>query len=304
MTIRGTLCALGMVVALGCGVEQAASGMKDASGAAEFAETAAPSDAGRSALDLSKEISQATAPTAKATPRKIIYNSEVILFVEDFDKASLEIARLTQEAEGYLAESDLSGSTGSRRHGRWKVRVPIERFSAYVDAVVKLGELERRKTSSQDVTEEYFDLDARIKNKKIEETRLVKHLEASTGKLEEILAVEKEISRVREELERIQGRLQLLANLTSLTTVTITITERKDYVPPAAPTFAAQIGRTFQRSLAGFVAFCKGAVLVIVSLIPWLPLWALVLGLAWWVAHRLRRAFWGGVARLASAIRR
>ena len=91
---------------------------------------------------------------------------------------------------------------------RWKIRVPVDQFESFVQKVVALGELERTLRTSQDVTEEYYDIEARIKNKKVEEERLLKHLEKSTGKLEEILAVEREISRVRGEVERLQGRLQ------------------------------------------------------------------------------------------------
>ena len=86
---------------------------------------------------------------------------------------------------------------------------------------------QKNTTDSQDVTEEYYDVEARIKNKRVEEERLLKHLEQSTGKLEDILKVEKEISRVRGEIERQQGRLQYLDKLSALTTVTITLHERK-----------------------------------------------------------------------------
>ena len=85
------------------------------------------------------------------------------------------------------------------------------------------------------MSEEYFDLDARQAAKKVEETRLLKHLADSTGKLDEILAVERELSRVRSEIERMQGRLRALSNLTTLATVTINVSEIKDYVPPRAP---------------------------------------------------------------------
>src|SRR5262249_26682945 len=138
-------------------------------------------------------------------------------------------------------------------------------------AVTRLGVPEKNSIDSKDVTEEYYDLEARIKNKKVEEDRLLKHLEKSTGKLEEILAVEREISRVRGEIEQHEGRLRLLANLTALTTVTINIQEIKNYVPPQTPTFASNITSTFSGSFDLLVGLGKALVLIAVGLAPWLP---------------------------------
>lgn len=224
----------------------------------------------------------------KTVDRKIIYNAEVYLSVENFDKTAAALSRLIKQEGGYLAEENVTGTPGSHRTGMWKARIPIDKFDAFVEAVIRLGELERKQTNSQDVTEEFFDLEARIKNKKVEEGRLVKHLEESTGKLKEILDVEREISRVREEIERQQGRLQLLANLTSLTTVTIHFNERLDFRPVAAPTFGTRISRTFQASSRQLLRFGENLILALVSIVPWLPLWAAFFALVWLVL----RVYW------------
>jgi hypothetical protein len=65
---------------------------------------------------------------------------------------------------------------------------------------------------------------------------------------------------VRGEIEQMQGRLRLLANMTSLTTITVTLREVKGYVPPQPATFGSQIARSFQTSFAGLIGFGKGAV--------------------------------------------
>jgi hypothetical protein len=223
---------------------------------------------------------------AKAIPRKIIYNADVQITVEDFQSVSDRITRLIKEYGGYLADSNVSGKPGELRSGRWKVRIPVGRFDSFVDAVVALGELQSRQTNSQDVTEEYYDLEARIKNKKIEETRLLKHLEESTGKLEEILNVEREVARVRGEIEQGEGRLRLLANLTELTTVTINVSERREFKPLTAPDFKTRIAQTFQKSADRFTDFCKDVVLAVVAMVPWLPVWIVAL-LVIWVVLRI-----------------
>jgi uncharacterized protein DUF4349 len=253
---------------------------------AELAETEAP------AAGIPQEKSEAPGAESQAghprspLPRKIIYDADVELTVENFSEAEKELLALVQSYKGYVALADSHGAPGVSRAGTWKVRVPIDRFDAFLEAVVKLGELRRRQIKSQDVTEEYYDLEARIKNKKVEETRLLKHLEESTGKLKDILDVERELSRVREEIERQQGRLQLLANLTSLTTVTINLYELGHYQPAEAPSFGTSITRTFRGSFENLTAFGKSLVLVVVAVAPWLPVVALVGVPAWLIVRR------------------
>ncbi len=150
---------------------------------------------------------------------------------------------------------------------------------------------------SQDVTEEYFDLEARIRNKQEEEKRLLKHLADSTGKLEDILKVEAELTRVRGEVEQMQGRLRFLANRADLSTVTITATELKNYTPPQPVTLATQINTTFFGSLNALIALGESLLLVVIALVPWLPL--IALGLL--VAYRFYR--WSVQAEARAAAR-
>jgi hypothetical protein len=224
-----------------------------------------------------------------AVQRKIIYNADVEIVVENFADAEKRIRELVDTHKGYLAKSDVSSSTGASRRGQWTVRIPIDQFNNFLAAVGQLGELQRNKLDTKDVTEEFFDTETRIKNKQVEEKRLVQHLEKSTGKLEDILAVERELSRVRGEIEQMQGRIQLLTNLTSLTTIVVTVQERKGYVPPTAPSFTVSIERTFGRSWENLVAFGSWIVLVAVALVPWLPIVAVVGLVVWLLLRRQRR---------------
>ncbi len=228
---------------------------------------------------------------AVPNPRKIIYNADVAIVVEDFPIVTTAIPSLVAKFEGYIADTDVAGSTGGSRHATWKVRIPVVRFDEFLNAVSKLGELQRRQIHSQDVTEEFYDLEVRIKNKKVEEARLVKLLTESTGKLDEILTVEREISRVREEIERMEGRIRLLANLSDLTTVTIIADERMAYVPETNPSFTTRISRTFEASLNGLRNFLEGLTLLLVSVIPWIPMWILGALIAWFVLRRLRKRY-------------
>jgi Domain of unknown function (DUF4349) len=228
-------------------------------------------------------------PSVSVIPRKMIYDANIVLIVESLNKAEQAILTLIKDHGGFLAESDQNSETREQRRGMWRVRVPADRFDSFVGAVSRLGEVQQNHVGSQDVSEEYFDLEARIRNKQEEEKSLVKHLSASTGNLKDILDVERELSRVRGEVEQMQGRLRFLSNRTELSTVTINAMEWNDYKPPVAATYPTRIGRTFFRSVQNLADFGTSLSLVLVALIPWLPLIALALFLVRWLLVRLLR---------------
>jgi len=233
----------------------------------------APSKPGGVAITVAKN--------ASAIPRKIIYTADISLAVEKLNPAQQKLLTLVRQAKGYVAETEINGQTGAPRTGRWKVRVPVDGYQSFLDAVTKIGEVQTVNTGSDDVSEEYYDIEARLRNKRVEEQRLIDHLKKSTAKLSDILAVEKEISRVRGEIEQMEGRLRVLANLTSLTTLTITLNEIKNYVPPAPVTFGTEIARSFQSSLGGLINFGKGVVISLVALFPWLVVFAIIVIPIW-----------------------
>lgn len=225
-----------------------------------------------------------------ATPRKIVYTAYMDLVVENFEQVRSQVDELVAQYGGFVADSNFQGSSGSSRSGKWTIRIPVKQYGDFLSAAADLGELESQRTTSREVTEEYYDVEARIRNKQREEERLLKHLEESTGKLEDILNVEREISRVRGELERLQGRMRVLQNLTELTTVTLHIREVKNYVPAQAPTFLTRISRTFDGTLESLLMTGQNLVLVIVASGPWLVILGIPFGLLITLIRRRRLA--------------
>ena len=242
----------------------------------------APSDAAAGAQKSKGNSVGANAQAVSKTKRVIIYTATVDLVVENLTLGQNKLTQLVKANGGYIAETNVGGASGAQRTGSWKVRVPVENYEAFMAGAQRLGELQSTNSSSQDVTAEFYDVSARIKNKQVEEQRLQDLLRKATGKLSEVLQVEKELSRVRGEIEQLQGRIRVLSDLSSLTTVTITMREIKDYVPPAPPTFATEIGRQFSGSVGYMKSVGKGLVLLGAALLPWLPLVLLgIFGFRW-----------------------
>ena len=220
--------------------------------------------------------------------RKIVYNASVNLVVEDIDKLQENAQRLVNQHGGELAGSNVSGASGGRRSGQWQFRVPVEKFHECMAAVRKLGELENESIDSQDVTEEYFDVQARLKNKQAHLRRLHKVAEKQDAKVEELLKVEQAINDTQGQVESFQGRMNRLKELTSMSTITVQATELKDYVPPQAAGFGTRIGRGFSNSVKSLVVFAQNLVIVIVVIAPWLLILAVLLALLY-VLWRIRR---------------
>jgi hypothetical protein len=221
---------------------------------------------------------------------RVIYNANLWLNVVNFEEAEVELTKLVKDNKGFVAESAISGVTGQPRNGHWIVRVPVDQFEAFMDAVVKLGVMQTNSTNSQsvldtkDVTEEYADVEARLKNKKAEEERLLKHLDKSTGKLEDILLVEKELTRVRGEIEQSQRRLKVLENQTALATVDITFHEIRS---PLA--FLENVQATFMNSLDRLISFGQAVALAAAAVFPWLLGICVLLIPSWPYLRRLFR---------------
>lgn len=240
-----------------------------------------------------------------AISRKIIYDAQVDLVVDSVDPVAKKLSAIVQEARGYIAEQNVTGSPGSLRSMRWRIRVPVEQFDSFVASIVSLGELERNNRTSQDISEQYYDIEARIKNKRVEEQTLNKILQERSGKLEDVLKIEIELSRVRGEIEQLEGKIRVLENLSSLATLTLNIRERDKYEPPppVVADFSTQIARAWDGSLKGLVDLGKSLVLWVVTWAIWIPFW-LVGGLLAWIAIRLLiRSFLRNLTRMVALAR-
>ncbi len=250
-------------------------------GKTEFRGQVAPSPSGVESTVPHESPSPGTAksdapvPSGSALARKIIYSGQVDLVVEDFSTIPSQVEALAKQFGGFLASSKLTSLPGAARRGTWTIRVPVERYEDCLAAARKLGEVRNVSSNSQDITEEYYDLEARIRNKKQEEDRLLKLLANATGKLDEILSVERELSRVRGEIEQMEGRKRMLTDLAAMSTVNLSVEEIKGYVPEESAGYLTRVRRAFDGSVRAMVFTATEISIFAVALVPWVPVLAL-----------------------------
>jgi hypothetical protein len=229
-------------------------------------------------------------------PRKITYNADLSVIVEELDKAESGLDDARKAAKGEYAKVEVVNSATTVRQGTWRIRVPVDNLNSFRKAVARLGAVERSTVDSEDLTAQYYDLKAHIDNRKAAREAL-RDLLKETGKqdMKYYLEIWHRLESMTDEINRKQGQLNLWADLTDLTTCTVKLREKEKFIkdkPPEgteSPTFEMRAGKRWDDSWEVFFGFCQGVAIAAITMTPWLP-FLLVVGLcAWLTARRLWR---------------
>jgi hypothetical protein len=172
-------------------------------------------------------------PAPELANRKLIRNATVELEIARFDDAVQKITAFANEERGYVATTNSEKQANGKLRGQVVVKVLPENLDRFLQKIRGLGELKNQTLGTEDVTKAYLDTDARLKNAHVMEQRLIDMLKTKTGKVSDLLQVEKELGRVREEIEKMQGELKYWDSQVQFATVTISLAE-KDMEEPAA----------------------------------------------------------------------
>lgn len=203
---------------------------------------------------------------------KIIRNAKLAIKSNDLDKDLKNLEAKIKEMGGYVASSTADKRNEASRWAQMSIRLPaehLEEFMIYCQTGFKVEEIG---TSSQDVTEEYMDLQARIDNAKREEGRLVELLENRTGKLQDVLEVERELARVREYIESMQGKIRYFDNRVGLSTVEIQIRQEKA-IKEIESSWTSELWTglrdTMVQSIRVLARSVSGVIIFIAAVVPW-----------------------------------
>jgi hypothetical protein len=169
--------------------------------------------------------SSADASPAMAS-HKIIRNAQVDLEIVKFDEAAQKIAAFAAEEKGYIATSSSEKQQNGKLRGEIVAKILPENLDRFLQKIGSLGELKNQTIGSEDITKAYFDTDARLKNARVMESRLIEMLKRKSDDINDLLQVEKELGRVREEIEKMQGELKFWDSQVAFATVTIQLAEK------------------------------------------------------------------------------
>src|SRR5205085_4143322 len=187
-------------------------------------------------ISTSEEVgpkpSGAPAPAGPANNRKLVRNAKVDLEVKSFDEALQSISAFVSEGRGYVATTSSEKQENGKLRGEIIVKILPENLDGFLVKLRELGDLKNQTLATEDVTKEYVDTDARLNNARLLETRLIELLKKKSDDVEDLLAVEKELGRVREQIEQLQGELKFMDMQVRFATVTISLAE-KDMETPA-----------------------------------------------------------------------
>src|SRR5438046_2052901 len=173
-----------------------------------------------------------TATVSSSVNRKLIRNAQVELEIASFDDAIQKITALATEERGYVATTSSEKQANGKLKGQIVVKVLPENLDRFLQKIRGLGELKNQTLGTEDITKAYFDTDARLKNARVMEQRLVDMLKKKSDDINDLLQVEKELGRVREQIEQMQGELKFWDSQVQFVTVTISLAE-KDMEEPA-----------------------------------------------------------------------
>ncbi|HEY0038580.1 MAG TPA: DUF4349 domain-containing protein [Longimicrobium sp.] len=226
------------------------------------------------------------APGSVSLDPMIIRTGTANVQVDSLDRGIAQVRALAARVGGIIGNTSISGGTDQERHASIELRVPSQNFDAALTGLQPIGRVQNVNVTAQDVGEEYADVTARVANARRLEARLLDLLDRRTGRLEEILNLEREVGRVREEIERYEGRLRYLRTRASISTLTITLHEPNAVI--GTPRGERPIRDAFGIAWRNFVGLIAGLIAATGLLIPL----AIVLYGAWraWRAFRRREA--------------
>ncbi|HEY2495189.1 MAG TPA: DUF4349 domain-containing protein [Paenibacillus sp.] len=158
--------------------------------------------------------------TADGMNKKLIYKADIVMEVEDYGKSQSEIRNMVSLAGGYIV-GFTENQSKEEQGGTFTLKVPAAGFSPFLDKLEKLAhESLQRSINGQDVTEEYMDLEARLKTKELMEIQYMEFMKKAT-KPTELVTFANELGQIQEEIEQTKGRMRYIDNNVSYSTIEI-----------------------------------------------------------------------------------
>jgi hypothetical protein len=249
----------------------------------------APVDTGATSVNTSAARSASPSGAAEAAipslDRMVIANVSLVLSVDNAVDGARLAERTAERYGGFVAGSNVRDSD-SGREASVTLRVPATRLSEALSDLRGIGrKVTDESRTTQDVTEEYTDVDSNIRNLRATETQILALMEKAT-RVEEILALQRELTSIRGQIERLDGRKRVLENRSDFATIAMKLVE-----PITAPRSDGWSPLdTATQALAALGRFAERFGTLTIWLLIFIPIYGPVIAAAWWLTRRRRAA--------------
>ena len=209
---------------------------------------------------------------AKSRPdpaRKIITTGQVALTVKVYDPFYKSLEQQLQQVGGYVSSLEATRDSGSVRWATITIRIPPSRTNLMVSWLREQGMIQSENIKAEDVSEEYYDIQARLANAKRLEARLLEMVQKNTGKLADLVLLEEKIGEIRENIEQMEGRIRNMDHLISLATLTLNV-QVQGSITVATRTFVSRAIYAWKHSLKALKEVSQSGLLALIAILPWI----------------------------------
>ena len=225
-----------------------------------------------------------------AVDRMIIWNAQISLTVKDAQEAMDRVQAMARQLGGYTVSSE-SWLSDDQLNTRLTIRVPAAKFEEAMAQLRGLGiKVNHESATSDDVTDEYVDLESRLRALEAKEAQLLKFLDQAED-TEAVLAVYEQLSATQVEIEQVKGRMAYLEKLSAMATITAELLP--EAAEPPVIEEGWKPGTTLRNAARALVSTLQGLVRALIWFVVWvlpvLVLVALPIVAVWWIVRRLRR---------------
>ncbi len=220
--------------------------------------------------------------------RLIIKTGEISVVVKDVPVTIKSIANYAEKNGGFVVNSQISKS-GLAPYGEITVRIPSKEFEKGILEVKSLGDVQRENVVGQDVTEEYVDLDSRLRNLMATEKQFLAIL-AKAEKITDILAVQRELSDVRSNIEVLQGRMKYLKTSADMSSLTVYLSTDPSVLPTIEDSNEWKPLAVLKAAVRGLIVVGKSLANLVIYFAVFIPLWILIALVVWVVRMLVLRA--------------
>ena len=235
-------------------------------------------------VDMNDVEMPADAPAAE---RKVIVTGYYSVQTTDFSAASAALEKAVKDSGGYIASSDINGDADNGR-ASYQLRIPVKKMDTFTEALRQVGTVTDRTYGEEDITDQYYDLDARLKAKEAQRDRLLELIKKAET-LSDLLTLEKELAEVQGELDSMSGQIKRYDNQVAYATVNVQLWQ-SDLTQSENTPFGPRVTRAFRDSFSTALEVCKDLVVAFIWLLPFLVVVAVIVVIILLATRKRRRA--------------